>query len=58
MRLVAQILSGLALVATMALPCLFFVGVASHEQLRSGLLIAAVVWFATAPLWMERKVGN
>jgi hypothetical protein len=52
---VCRILSWLALVGTMAPAVLLFYGRMTHDQTRLWMLIATVVWFATAPVWMERQ---
>jgi hypothetical protein len=58
MKRIAQVLSGLALAATVIPPCLFFadeLGLAATEQ---WLLGATVLWFAVTPFWMERKATD
>lgn len=54
MRIVLQIVSWAALVATIVPPILFLAGRLTLDQSKWTLLLATVVWFATAPLWMGR----
>jgi hypothetical protein len=54
MRIVLQIVSCAALVATIVPSILFLVGRLTLDQSKWTLLLATVVWFATAPLWMGR----
>ena len=53
-----QILSGAALVATLVPPCLFFADKLSLAAMQQWLLGATVLWFVTAPMWMEHKTGE
>jgi hypothetical protein len=50
----AKILSWSALLAALLGALLFFTGRLPHGQLNHWLLGASLLWFATAPLWMER----
>jgi hypothetical protein len=52
---VARIISWLALGGTIVPSMLFFTGQATLDQTKLWMLIATVVWFATAPVWMDRK---
>jgi hypothetical protein len=54
MRILLQVVSWLALAATIAAPVLFFMNRLTLDQTKSSMLLATVVWFATAPLWMGR----
>jgi hypothetical protein len=54
MRLVLQIVSLAALCATALAPVLFLTGKLSLPQTKLAMLLATIVWFATAPLWMDR----
>ena len=51
---VARILSWLALGGTIVPAMLFYTGQVTLDQTRAGMLAATVVWFATAPFWMDR----
>jgi hypothetical protein len=54
MRAVAQVISWIALAGTIVPPVLFFRGEATLDQVKLWMLAAAVVWFATAPIWTDR----
>ena len=56
-RRVALPLSYAALGATLLFPILFAAGAIGSESMVKGMLPSALVWFSTAPLWMERKSG-
>lgn len=58
MRSAARIVSIVALAATVLLPLLFFADRLGFAAMKAGLLIAAAVWFLSAPLWMEHKVSD
>ena len=58
MKTIARILSFVALGFTVAPACLFFAGHITLPQAHFWMLLAAFGWFATAPLWMEHKVGD
>ena len=55
---IAQLLSALALAATIIPPCLFFAGTLTRAAVQPWMLGAAALWFATAPLWMEHKATD
>jgi hypothetical protein len=55
MSLVARLLSAAALLTTIGAPVLFFWGRLTLPQAQTGMLVATIGWFATAPLWMARK---
>ena len=55
MKRLAQILSFLALGSTLASAWLFFTDELSLPQAQLAMLLAAVLWFVTAPFWMEHK---
>jgi di/tricarboxylate transporter len=54
MRLVWQILSWTALAATIVPSVLYLAGQIGLDDARLAMLVATIVWFATAPLWMGR----
>ena len=54
MRLVLQIISYAALLATIASPILFLVDRITLDQSKWSLLVATLVWFVVTPLWMGR----
>jgi hypothetical protein len=52
MRLVLQIISFAALLATIAAPILFFATHLTLDQIKAAMLAATIVWFAATPFWM------
>jgi hypothetical protein len=58
MKRVAQIISYLALTATLLPALLFFADKLELPALKLWMLAAAVVWFITTPLWMEHKATD
>ena len=52
---VCRVLSWLALAVTIVPSILFFYGRMTLDQTKLWMFIATVVWFATAPVWMERQ---
>jgi hypothetical protein len=55
MRLIVQIISWLALAATLTPAVLYLAGGLDLAQAKTWMLVATVVWFASVPLWMGRK---
>lgn len=55
MKSLAILLGALALIGTIAPPVLFLIGQIAHEPMKLIMLIACVVWFVTAPVWMRAK---
>jgi hypothetical protein len=55
MKRAAQIVSYLGLAATLLPPMLFFADRIDLPTTRACMLAAAVLWFITAPFWMEHK---
>ena len=55
MRLAAQLVSWLALLATVSLAVLFFADRLKLSQMQHWLLGVTVLWFISAPLWMGRR---
>jgi hypothetical protein len=55
MRRVAQLISLAALAATILPPVLFFVDRMDLDLMKWWMLGAAIAWFASAPLWMNRR---
>ena len=58
MKRLAQIISYLALAATLLPPVLFFLGRMVLPAVQAWMLAAAIVWFIATPLWMEHKAGD
>ena len=50
-----RVLSWLALAGTLVPSVLFFYGRMTLDQTKLWMLIATILWFATAPVWMERE---
>lgn len=55
MKRIAQVISWVALVATLVPPCLFFADKLPLDATKQWLLGAAIVWFIATPFWMEHK---
>ena len=53
MKTAAKILAPLALVATLLPPVLVLFKTMGEGSMKLTMLIATVVWFATAPFWMK-----
>lgn len=53
MKSIAITVSMLALIATILPPLLFLVGQLGHEPMKSIMLVACLLWFASAPIWMK-----
>jgi len=53
MKSAARVVSFLALAATIAPPVMFAIDRLTLDQTKIGMLAATIVWFATAPLWMD-----
>jgi hypothetical protein len=53
MNALAKFLAPLALVATVLPPVLFLLKVLGEGPMKATLLVATIVWFAFAPLWMK-----
>jgi hypothetical protein len=54
MKITACIVSFLALAGTVVPPVLFFADRVTLDQTKLWMLVSTVVWFASAPLWMDR----
>jgi hypothetical protein len=54
MRLILQLISLAALVATIVPPILFLVGQLTLDPTKWTMLAATLVWFAVTPFWMGR----
>ena len=55
MRLVLQVTSWIALVATLLPAVLYVNGAMTLPSVKGWMLAATVVWFVTTPMWMDRK---
>ena len=58
MKRIAQLISGLALAATLLPAVLFFAGELELPAAKIWMLVAAVAWFVATPLWMEHKATD
>lgn len=54
MKLLAQVVSGLALAAVLLPAALFFTDRLSLATMQTVMLAASVLWFLSAPWWMGR----
>ena len=54
-RAAAIVVSVLALVGTMVPSILFFYGRMGLDRMKLWMLVATVVWFVTAPMWMGER---
>lgn len=54
MKVLAKLLSLLSLAGTIAPPALFVTDRMTLDETKLWMLCATVVWFASAPLWMDR----
>ena len=50
----ARIASWLSLAATIVPPVLSFYDRMTLDQTKVWMFVGTIVWFATAPIWMER----
>lgn len=55
MRKIAQIISWLSLVGLIIPPCLYLAGMLPLPAVKTWMLVFTVAWFATVPVWMDRK---
>ncbi len=55
MKKLLEIVSYLALIAVVAAPVLYYMDKLSLEQNKRWMLIATIVWFATASFWIGTK---
>jgi len=58
MKRIAQIISYLALAATLLPAVLFFTDKIELPLAKAWMLAAALVWFVATPLWMEHKATD
>ncbi|MCY2993596.1 MAG: hypothetical protein NTY19_37815 [Planctomycetota bacterium] len=55
LRRVLQTISWLACIGTVVPAVLFFLDRISLDQVKTSMLVVAVVWFVVTPLWMGRE---
>lgn len=53
MKTLACILGLAALAVTLGAPVAFHFGWVGLDPMKTSLLVAAIVWFVTAPVWMR-----
>ena len=58
MKRIAQIVSILALAGTLLPAMLFFYDRMNLPAVKTWMIIPTVLWFISAPLWMEHKVKD
>jgi len=57
MKKIAMVVSFIGLAGVVLPPVLFFMDKMPLGMMKGWLLGATLVWFASTPLWMERKGG-
>lgn len=57
MRTLLKFVSALALALTVAPAILFFRGSLDLVQVKTAMLVAAVVWFLATPFWMGQSTA-
>lgn len=55
MKRILEIISYLALAGVVGAPIMFYMGKLTLEQNKEWMLIATIVWFATASFWIGTK---
>ena len=55
MKKTAKVVSMLALIATILPSLLFFADRISLPEAKAWMLVSAIVWYVSAPLWMKIK---
>lgn len=55
MRKLLQALSWLGLVGTLLPAALHLFGLVALDDVKTLMLVSAILWFVTTPVWMERK---
>jgi hypothetical protein len=58
MKKIAQLISVLALLATLLPSMMFFYGYMDLPSVKTWMLGATFAWFISATVWMEHKVTN
>jgi hypothetical protein len=58
MKPILRVLSALALLGTIVPPSLFLGGRIDLAATQLWMTVAAVVWFASTPFWMEQEKGG
>lgn len=51
---IVKVISYLCLVAVVLAPILFYTDTLTESQMKTTLLVATVVWFATAATWINK----
>ncbi len=57
-RRIAQIVSAIALVGTIAPAVLYAAGGLPLTPMKAWMLVATAVWFVATPVWMGRKAAG
>ena len=58
MKKIAQFVSVVALVGTVAPSVLFFYDSIDLPTVKTWMIPATLLWFLSATLWMEHKIGS
>ncbi len=54
MKTVAQIISWIALLGTLAPAIAYLAGSLSLDAVKTWMLVSTILWFVTVPIWMGR----
>lgn len=57
MKKIAALVSWLALAVVLVPPIAYLAGAAALPAVKLWMLVGTILWFATVPLWMDRKEG-
>jgi hypothetical protein len=55
MKRIAQVISWIALAATILAPMIYLAGTMTLPMMITCLNVAAIVWFIATPIWMKRS---
>lgn len=55
MRKVAQIVSWIALIGVITPAIMYLAGGITLDAVKTWMLVFTIMWFATAPLWIDRR---
>jgi hypothetical protein len=58
MKQILRAISFLALAGTLAAPVAYFFDAITLSLTQALLLVCAILWFGTAPFWMEHKATD
>jgi hypothetical protein len=58
MKRITQLISLIALVATIVPALMYMAGSIDLPAVKTTMFIATVVWFIATPLWMDRRTAS